>query len=77
MGVGEKDAWRDARTLEESLTYHLENDPIQPCDAEESPCVGSSCPWFRSCWRDERDAIVCDDDCKECPESGPLPECLR
>lgn len=54
-------------------------DEFDPCDIE-CECIGDRCRWYPECIRAEcADYIAdrCDDDCKECPESGPLPECLR
>lgn len=49
-------------------------DPELPCD-RSGECIGTRCYRLDEC--DEPIRVVCDDDCKECPEDGPLPECLR
>jgi len=51
-------------------TYHTD-DPVLPCD-DTGECIGTRCYRLDDC--EEPIKVVCDDDCNECPESGPLPE---
>jgi hypothetical protein len=61
-----------------SLLYPSLED-FDPCDIAGG-CVGDGCYWYpcirSECADHERDDD-CDDSCDECPESGPLPGCLR
>lgn len=49
-------------------------DPWTPCGDGDGDCDPKHCQCADAC--DEAAEPVCDDDCKECPEAGPVPACM-